>query len=548
MARALRWRLCLFVLMRFLSMREALAFANSLEKQLARTLGAVPVLFPILERLDLQGIVGRYCPSGADLDNGIVALALVLNRLMAPRPLYKVASWTEQTTLPETLGIEAEKLHDRRLGDLLDALHPHLDCLWKELVHKAVGEFGLRLDFVHYDITSVYFEGDYTESELLEYGYSRDHRPDTKQVNLRLNITGETALPLAFAVISGSTSDSTTPVENMKALRTVLKGLPGADDLIIVSDQAMLSPKALGAYDQEDMGFLGPLPSRKEHQGLLMEPSLEELKQQPLAYRPRRQSSAQEPAYYGIVTPLTLTGECAGQQHPVEAQALMLYSRGKAHLDRQKRQTLLKRYLDRLEKISSYLNRLKYKRKHYAQEQLSKAAQRHSAVSAFVHVALEGEDGALDLHVEVDERALARATAGDGRYLLVTNRSLTAEEMLARFKEQDRIEKRIEAIKGPIRIRPMFLHKQERIEALVFICMVALMVYSILEYLLRHVDLEATGRHVLEQFASLSAIYSYFGDGSLLKQAAPPTAFQRTVLKRLRFPPAHTYVNSVLHQ
>lgn len=91
-------------------MSEALAFASNLEKQLSRTLGATPVLLPILERLDLCDIVQRYCPCGADLDNGTVALALVLNRLMAPRPLYKVASWLEQTTVPETLDIEAEKL------------------------------------------------------------------------------------------------------------------------------------------------------------------------------------------------------------------------------------------------------------------------------------------------------------------------------------------------------------------------------------------------------------------------------------------------------
>lgn len=528
-------------------MSEALAFADSLEKQLSRTLGALPVLLPILERLDVRGIVGRYCTSGADLDNGTVALALVLNRLMAPHPLYKVASWLAKTTLPETLGIDAEKLHDRRLGDLLEALHPHLENIWRELVHKAIHEFGIRLDFVHYDITSIYFEGDYSESDLHEYGYSRDHRPDTKQVNLRLNITGQSALPLAFAVISGSTSDSTTPVENMKALRTVLEGLPGADEIIIVSDQAMLSAKAIGAYAQQDMGFLGPLPARKQHEALLMEPSLDQLKEHPLAYRPQRQASQQKPAYYGIQRPITLTGECAGEQHTVEAQALILYSRGKAHLDRKKRQTLLGRYLDRLEQISSYLNRLKYKRKRYAQEQLSKAAERHSAVSAFVDVALRGADGALSLQLEVDEDALERARAGDGRYLLVTNRSLTADEMLARFKEQDRIEKRIGTIKGPIRIRPMFLHKQQRIESLVFICMVALLVFSILEHLLGQLGIEATGRHLLAQFASVSAVYSYFRDGSQLRRAPPLTDFQRMVLKRLRFPPPETYLKAVLH-
>lgn len=527
-------------------MTEALAFADSLEKQLARTIGAVPVLLPILERLDLRGIVSRYCPSGADLDNGTVALVLVLNRLMTPRPLYKVAAWLGKTTLPETLDIEAEKLHDRRLGDLLDALHPHLDCIWKELVHKAIHEFGIRLDFVHYDITSVYFEGDYAQSDLHAYGYSRDHRPDTKQVNLRLNITAETALPLAFKVINGKTSDSTTPVENMKALRELLKGLPGADELTIISDQAMLSREAIGAYDEVDVGFLGPLPTRKEHHAFLMQPSLEQLKRHPLAYRPKRHCSDEPPAYYGISRPITLTAERSEEQYPVEAQALILYSRGKAKLDRNKRQTLLDRYLKRLEQIASYLNRGKYKRAHYAQDQLSKAEKRAAGVSQYVEVCLSGEDGTLRLDFSVNDAALETAGEEDGRYLLVTNRPLSGEEMLSRFKEQDRIEKRIGVIKGPIRIRPVFLHKQERIESLVFICMVALMVFSILEYWLRQHGIESTGRHLLQQFASVSAVYSYFGDGSHLRQATPLTDFQRMVLKRLQLPPPEVYLNPVL--
>lgn len=529
-------------------MSEALAFASTLEKQLSRTLGALPVLLPILERLELRDLVQRYCPSRADLDQGTVALALVLNRLMAPRPLYKMAAWLEQTTLPETLGIEADKLHDRRLGDLLDALHPHLDSLWKHLVHTAIAEFDIRLDFVHYDITSVYFEGDYTGSDLFEYGYSRDHRPDTKQVNLRLNTTAETALPLAFAVISGSTSDRATPVENMKALRALLDGLPGADEIIIVSDQAMLTPNAIGAYDEADLGFLGPMPTRKEHEALLRAPSLDELRAHPLSYRAKRQPADEPPNYFGFVVPITLpalTGDDEATERLVEAQGLLLYSRGKARLDRQKRQTLLERYLDRLDEIASYLNRLKYKSRPYAEQQLSKARERHRAVSGFVEVALEGEAGALRLEIALDEETLERAAAGDGRYLLVTNRRLSAEEMLTRFKERDRVEKRIEVIKGPIRIRPMFLHKQERIESLVFICMVALLVYSILEHMLRQAGLAVTARHILAQFASLSVVYSYFSDGSHWRQAAAPTLFQREVLERLQFPPPHAYVNAV---
>ena len=198
-------------------MSQAIAFSSGLEKQLSRWLGAIPVLVPIFQRLTVVSILNRYCPCQADVDEGTVALILALNRLSAPHPLYKVADWMAETVLEDTLGIPAEKLHDRRIGDLLEAIHSHLDNIWKEIVHQAMACYGISLSFIHYDITSISFEGAYEEAEKLEYGYSRDDKSDCKQVNLQLNITGEDGIPLAFRVINGSTSDRTTPIENMRA-------------------------------------------------------------------------------------------------------------------------------------------------------------------------------------------------------------------------------------------------------------------------------------------------------------------------------------------
>ena len=96
-------------------MDQALTFASSIEEQLSRLLGAIPILLPILQRLGVVSIINRYCPSQADVDEGTVGLTLTLNRLMSPCPLYKVSEWMSQTILDEALGICAEKMHDRRL-------------------------------------------------------------------------------------------------------------------------------------------------------------------------------------------------------------------------------------------------------------------------------------------------------------------------------------------------------------------------------------------------------------------------------------------------
>ena len=138
-------------------MSQALEFSSNIDEQLSCWLGAIPVLVPILQRLNVVSIINRYCPCEADVDEGTVALIMALNRLMSPRPLYKVADWMAETVLEDTLGISAEKLHDRRIGDLLDAIHPHIDNIWKDIVHRAFQQYDISMDFIHYDITSLYF-------------------------------------------------------------------------------------------------------------------------------------------------------------------------------------------------------------------------------------------------------------------------------------------------------------------------------------------------------------------------------------------------------
>ena len=148
-------------------MSQALEFSSNIEEQLSRWLGAIPVLIPILQRVNVVSIINRYCPCQADVDEDTVALIMVLNRLMSPRPLYKVSDWMVETVLSDTLGISPEKLHDRRLGDLLDAIQPHIDNIWKDIVHQALQQYGISLDFIHYDITSLFFQGEYEDADFV---------------------------------------------------------------------------------------------------------------------------------------------------------------------------------------------------------------------------------------------------------------------------------------------------------------------------------------------------------------------------------------------
>ena len=524
-------------------MSQALEFSSNIDEQLSRWLGAIPVLMPILQRVNVVPIINRYCPCEADVDHGTAALVMALNRLMSPRPLYKVADWMAETVLEDTLGISPEKLHDRRLGDLLDAIHPHLDNIWKDIVHHALRQYHISLDFIHYDITSLFFQGEYEDADMVNYGYSRDNRPDCKQVNIRLNITDEDGIPVAFKVINGKTADRTTPIENMLALRELLDNMPGGEDFIIISDQGMLDTDVIVQYHQQDIGYLGPLPSLKEYDCVLMSVSTAELKQHPLKYRSSRQKEDEPAIYHGVLTSVSVSGKKV--KGTVEAQALILYSTNKAKLDADKRTTLLNRYLERLGAIQKRLNVRRYKKKAYTTEQICKAQRKYASVQKLVDIQLTGEDGKIALDFIVNPEQLALARERYGRYMLATNRPLSEEEMLSHFKRQDRIEKHIRTFKGPIGVRPMFLHKQERIESLVFICMLALLVFSILEMLAKRASIPMTGERILKQFQTSTVVYTIFRDGSCWKQVAPLTQFQSDFIQTLGLPDPGTYLKCI---
>ena len=97
-------------------------------------------------------------------------------------------------------------------------------------------------------------------------------------------------------------------------------------------------------------------------------------------------------------------------------------------------------------------------------------------------------------------------------------------------------------IKGPIRVRPLFLHKPERVEGLVFVAMVALLVYTILEMLCRRAGEWITARQVLEKFERLGVIYLQFSDGSQMKLPSELNQTQRQLIDLLRFPQPEVYL------
>jgi hypothetical protein len=141
------------------------------------------------------------------------------------------------------------------------------------------------------------------------------------------------------------------------------------------------------------------------------------------------------------------------------------------------------------------------------------------------------EEGRVHLRWWVDRYTLWQAMQRDGRYLLVTNDwSLSPRRMLVLYRQKDGVEKRFTVSKSDLKVSPVYLHKDERIEAMLLINMLALLVYSLLERQVRQGGLPMTTRRIIQKLESLDVIETRCWDGSRLYRLAPVDEEQAALL------------------
>jgi hypothetical protein len=202
-----------------LALRGALTMATIVDlltqAQLRRYMGALPILYGLLEVLDVRRIINRHCPTAADVDHGTVALVMVLNRMIAPRPLYHVADWVARTVLVYRLGVPAEKFNDDRLGRTLDAISQHSREIWQDIVHRALVQADVDLSVIFYDLTAFIAHGEYTDSEIVTFGFAHNTPMNKRKIKAGLDVTADGGIPAEYAAWAGRTADMATVQENM---------------------------------------------------------------------------------------------------------------------------------------------------------------------------------------------------------------------------------------------------------------------------------------------------------------------------------------------
>ncbi len=204
----------------------------------SRQFGGCWLGLALLRQLGVPQLLDELLPPGREgISWSVMAQILVLGRMVDASSELRLAEHTyEASALAELLGVPAEKINDDRLYRSLDRLLPHKAALEKHL-HQRLGElFQLDYDLLLYDVTSTYFEGQAAANPQAQRGYSRDHRPDCKQVNIAM-VVSRSGLPLGYEVFAGNRSDVTTVEEMVAAMEQKY----GRANRIWVMDRGMVS-------------------------------------------------------------------------------------------------------------------------------------------------------------------------------------------------------------------------------------------------------------------------------------------------------------------
>ena len=477
--------------------------------QLRYQLGALPVLYALLETLNVRDIINRHCPTRAKVDHGAVALVLILNRLMFPLPLYHIADWVAQTVLVGMLDIPAAKFNDDRLERTLDALAPHLEAIWLEVASTALQKADIDLSVVFYDLTAFVVHGRYADSDFIDHGFAHNTPSNKRKFKLALDTAADGNLPWLYRLWSGRMADQATVQENMTQLARCLQAQGQApEQTLVVGDRAMLNSEIVMAYQKTGLRFLGGLRGRKD---LLNVWTDEQFEAYPIVSGP-------DPHYWGRGCQVTFKHEGRTVTH----KGLVVLAGPLRDEWRQNRQQQLQALQEELARVRSDIGQPRLRSIKAVQRRVNSKL-RASNVGKFIQVNVyESPAGGVTLHWQLDTEALALKERLDGRYLLVTNdNSLSHQQMFQLYRDKDGGEKRFLISKQDLKVSPIYLHQDQRIAAMLLLNMLALLAYSLLERQMRQQGLSLTTRQLIRKLEQLSLIETRCQDGSRLYRLTP---------------------------
>jgi len=459
-----------------------------------------PMVKHYMDELDLYNLFKKYVPAAPDslADHAESLCILTANIICDNKPLYKVKEWLSNYSdgiVNEP--IEANLFNDDRLARALSALFDaDRHSLMTEVSSNSISVHQLLTDEIHNDSTTVTFIGNYKNPDpdavQLKHGHNKDFRPDCKQLVFGLNITSDGHVPLSYKLFDGNTTDDVTHIPNWNGLRTLLE----KEDFIYVADCKLCSNKNLTHIAENGGLFITIVPKdRKE-----VKQFLKRLKTDDLQFKDAYQvESSRKKGKVNIFK----TYEADRTKNGF--RIIWVHSSSKQEDDQVRRQKKIDKALEALKELSPKLNAYHLKTKKEIRAAVDSICK---GVKEFLDVKIVTERKQIKVKIspgrpsfksvyknkwqfkhslqwELNQHALLEASKTDGLFPLITNTTIEACEVLKKYKSQPFLEKRMYTKKTVLEVAPVFLKKEKRIEAILFLYFVALMILSLIERKIR---------------------------------------------------------------
>ena len=454
--------------------------AGRIRVERCRAFGGVWLGRELMRRLGLTELFARLLPPGREaVPWAAMAEVLVLTRLGDPSSELHVAEHLYAgTALEDLVGVPAALVNDDRLYRALDKLLAHKAELETHLKHRLGDLFDVKYDLLLYDITSTYFEGEAAGNALAARGYSRDHRPDCKQVLVALAVTRD-GYPLGHEVFAGNRTDVTTVEEVV----TTMEGRYGRADRIWVMDRGMVSEEKVAWLKGGGRRYILGTPKA-------------------MLRKFERQLSE---------GPWETVREGLQVQRCPSPDGTETFILCRSRARQEKERAIHERFERRIETgLAEIEEGCRHRRQGVVAvaKRVGRLLGRNSRAAGLFRTDVVAEaDGRAHVVWSKVEGWRQWATLSEGCYLLRTNiKDWSASDLWTAYMQLAEAEGAFRIHKSDLELRPIWHHKQGRVEAHILVCFLAYVLWKTLGGWCRQAGLGDEPRRVFDELAKIRVV------------------------------------------
>lgn len=440
--------------------RWELADLSQLSVERVREFGSVFLALALWRRLGLHRLLSELIEPGREqVAWADVAAVLTVGKFCGQASELGIAEqWYGRTAMEELCGIAVESINDDRLYRALDKVGEHKDRLCEHLMERYKNWFGVDFEFLLYDVTSTYFEGQASKNQKAARGYSRDKRGDCKQVCIGLVCTPE-GLPLNYEVFAGNRTDVTTVEDIVRKMEERF----GQAERIWVMDRGMVSERNIEFLRKRKALYIVGTPKSQLRN---FEAELTEKE---------NWTEVQN----GVEARLVDHPDGDGEERFVLCRSNARAAKERAMLDKQ-----MDKLNEELLKIDRSLRKRPQSDSGKVERRIGRWLGKYPAAAKWIEAEVihskQGQAQGLRLSCPLPEQS--HPILAKGAYLLRTNCTETDPAKLWRWYIQlTQAEAAFRSAKSDIGLRPVFHQKTERVEAHLLVCFLSLAMWRSLE-------------------------------------------------------------------